>query len=86
METGHKSVKLRFCKFALSNLPIIIAIILLVSTPFLILQKEEQIANQIASYAYYLLIAGVIWKLVQYLGDKRKPVNNTNRKNLESSL
>jgi len=85
MEMGHKFMKFLPSNFILSNLPIIIALIMLTSAPFLLLLHEEDIANQNASYAYYLLIVGVIWKLIQYLSDKPKPVNNTNRKNLETS-
>jgi len=72
-------------RFGLANMPIGIALIMIASAPFLILQNEYDIANQNASYAYYLLIVGVIWKLIQYLRDKRKPVNNTNRNNLGAS-
>jgi hypothetical protein len=85
MEMGHKFMKFLPGNFILSNLPIIIALIILTSAPFLLLLHEEDTANQNASYAYYLLIVGVIWKLIQYLSDKPKPVNNTNRNNLETS-
>jgi hypothetical protein len=85
MEMGHKFMKFLLSNFILSNLPIIIAPIILTSAPFLLLLHEEDIANQNASYAYYLLIVGVIWKLIQFLRDKPKSVNNINRKNLEAS-
>jgi hypothetical protein len=58
----------------LSNLPVIIALIMLGSTPLLILLNEQEIANQTAASAYYLLIVGVIWKVIQYLNDMRNPV------------
>jgi Ca2+/Na+ antiporter len=81
----YEWIKLLGNNFVLLNLPIIIALILLASVPFFILQEQIEIANQIASYAYYLLIVGVIWKFIQYLSDKRKTVNNTKRKKLEAS-
>jgi hypothetical protein len=64
MEMGHKVMKFLLSDFILSNLPIIIALIILTSAPFLLLLHEEDIANQNASYVYYLLIVGVIWKLI----------------------
>ena len=36
-------------------------------TAALLLQSEEEFANQIGSYAYYLLVVGILSKLVQYL-------------------
>jgi hypothetical protein len=53
--------------FIISNLPIIIALILLASTPVYILQNETEIANQNAGYAFYFLIVGVLWKVIQYV-------------------
>jgi len=35
--------------------------------PFFLLQDELKIANQIVGYAYYLLVVGILWKLIQYL-------------------
>ena len=54
----------------LSNLPVIIALILLGSAPFFLLQDELEIANQLAGYAFYLLIVGVVWKIIQYLTNR----------------
>jgi len=51
----------------LSNLPVIIALTMLGSAPLFILQDELYIANQLAGYAYYTLIVGILWKIVQYL-------------------
>jgi hypothetical protein len=52
------------------------------STPLLILLNEQEIANQTASSAYYLLIVGIIWKILQYVNDMRNPLNNTEREKL----
>lgn len=71
-----------FDKDFLSNLPVIIALIMLGSTPLLILLNEQEIANQTASSAYYLLIVGIIWKILQYVNDMRNPLNNTEREKL----
>ena len=80
MQTGHKFIKL-LSNFVLSNLPIIIALFMLTSAPFLLLLHEEDIANQNASYAFYFLIAGVLWKIIQYFMDKhRHPDNNSTKK------
>jgi hypothetical protein len=46
--------------FVLLNLPVIIAL------PFFLLQNEQEIANQTAGYAYYLLIVGILWKIIQH--------------------
>ena len=65
METNYKSTKLRIIYFALSNLPIIIALILLASAPIFLLQNENEIANINAGYAFYFLIVGILWKIIQ---------------------
>jgi cytosine/uracil/thiamine/allantoin permease len=67
MEIGYKFIKALVRNIALSDLPIIVALILLASSPFLILQNENELANQLASYSFYLLIAGIIWKSIEYL-------------------
>jgi len=41
------------------------------TTPFLLLQDEQEIANQIAGYAFYFLIFGIFWKLIQYFMKSR---------------
>ena len=48
----------------LPNFPIIIALIILFSTPFLILYNEERVANTFAGYALSLLIVGVLGKII----------------------
>lgn len=59
-------------KIKISNIPIIIALALLVSAPVLITQKQVMLANEVAKYAYYLLIIGITWKLVLYLLTKKQ--------------
>ena len=48
------------------NLPIIIALVMLVICPFLIMLDESEKANQVTGYAFYLLVLGVLVKIVQY--------------------
>ena len=62
-----KWIKSLPANFIISNLPIIIALILLASTPVYILQSENEIANQNAGYAFYFLIVGILWKVIQYI-------------------
>ena len=59
--------KLEIDKDFLSSIPVIIALIMLGSAPLFLLQDELAIANQFAGYAYYFLIIGVLWKIIQYL-------------------
>jgi hypothetical protein len=73
-----------FSNFIFSNLPVIIALILLTSAPFLILQNEEEIANQNAGYAFYFLIVGILWKIIQYLMNKHPHKDNISIKKLET--
>jgi Ca2+/Na+ antiporter len=61
-----------FTKTNLSNLPIIIALIVLGSAPFFILQNELYIANQLAAFTFYSLVVGVMWKIIQYLMDRNQ--------------
>ena len=51
----------------LSILPVIIALIMLSSAPLFIIQNEYYIANELAGYAFYFLLVGILWKIVQYL-------------------
>jgi hypothetical protein len=57
-------IRLLRSNFVLSNLPVIIALNLLASAPFFLLQNQEDIANQNANYPFYLLIIGVLWKII----------------------
>jgi len=66
-EIDYKTIiRLLLSNFVLSNLPVIIALVMLASTSFFLLQKEQEIANQIAGYAYYLLILAIFWKIIQH--------------------
>jgi len=76
-------IKLLRSNFVLLNLPIIIALSMLTSAPFLLLQNEQDTANQNVGYAFYFLIAGILWKIIQYLMDKHPPENNIPGKKLE---
>jgi hypothetical protein len=50
----------------LSNLPVILALIMISCAPPILLQDGQEFANQIVGYAFYLLIIGTLWKLIQY--------------------
>ena len=76
MEIHNKYIQNLPSNFIFSNLPIIIALILLTSAPFLLLQNEQDLANQIAGYAFYFLVAGILWKIIQYLIGEHPPEND----------
>ena len=86
METHTKYIQNLLSNFVFSNLPIIIALILLTSAPFLLLQNEQDIANQIAGYAFYFLVAGILWKIIQYLMGKHPPENDISPKKIDPDL
>ena len=75
-----------FVKTNLSDLPILIALIMLAFTPFLILQAKNETANQVTSYSFYLLVTGVIWKSIEYLMGQDQPENSTSTKKLEPQI
>jgi Ca2+/Na+ antiporter len=75
---------MRFAKRILANLPIIIALILLGSAPLFILQEELYIANQLAGFAFYSLIVGVIWKIIQYLMNRHQHENEITENRVET--
>ena len=52
-------------KMPYDRLPIISALILLGLCPFLLIWKEETLANEVAIYAYFLLVMGVIIQVVE---------------------
>jgi len=84
-EIDYKTIIRRLSSnFVFSNLPIIIALVLLISAPFLILQNEEDIANQIAGYAYYLLIVGILWKIIQHFMNTHFEKKNISAKKEET--
>ena len=48
------------------NLPIMIALVMLSVAPLFIMLNEGENANQITGYAFYLIIIGVLFKIIQY--------------------
>lgn len=50
-----------------SRYPIIAAIFLLFFTAIQLVQKNEELANQMAIYAYYFLVVGVLLQLIEYI-------------------
>lgn len=52
--------------FILPNLPIIVALFILSTSPIFLLHNNYDVPNQNAGYAFYLLIAGIIWKIIRY--------------------
>jgi hypothetical protein len=87
MEIHNKYIQNLLSNFVFSNLPIIIALILLTSAPFLLLQNEQDMANQIAGYAFYFLVAGILWKIIiQYLIGKLPPENGISPKKIDPDL
>ena len=69
--------------YFLPNLPVIVALVLLGSTPYFLLINQPDAANQNAEYAFYFLIAGVIWKIIQLLTIKKQHKDNIPTKKLE---
>lgn len=80
----HKFFKLMLSNFLLSNLPVIIALVMLGSTPFFLLQNEQDIANQIAGYACYLLIVAILWKIIQHFISNHLEKKNISAKKEET--
>lgn len=50
-----------------SRIPIVFALFLLFLTAITLMQGLEKAANQIAIYAYYLLVIGVVLQLIEYV-------------------
>lgn len=46
-------------------------------SPLMIILNENENANQIAGYAFYLIIVGVVCKIIQYL--KNSSLNGVNQ-------
>jgi len=46
--------------------------ILLIACAYLLVQGASAIANEVAIYAYYLLIAGAILQLISFVKDKKE--------------
>ena len=63
-------------KIDISDTVVVLALILLAYAVFLVYQKQDLDANEIAKYAYYVLVIGVSWKVIQYvikkIMDRRK--------------
>lgn len=70
-------IRLLRSNFDLSNLPVIIALIMLASAPYFLLHYQQDIANQNAGYAFYLLIVAILWKIIQHVMD-----NHFEKKNI----
>ena len=66
-----------FFRFGKQGVPIIIALILLVYTNSLVIQNQSY-ANEIMTYAYYLLIIGAVWQFIHYF--KERAMNNNHGK------
>ena len=64
----------------LVNLPVIIPLIILMFAPYFILIKQQDVANQNASYAFYLLVIAVIYKIIQNLVTKNVSKSNLGSK------
>ena len=84
MQKVYKFIKLLRSNFVLLNLPVIIALFMLGTCPFLLLLDQEGIANQNAGFASYFLIAGVMWKIILYLMHKNLQENGNSTKKLAS--
>jgi hypothetical protein len=50
-----------------SRIPIAFALLLLFLTAITLVQGQEKAANQIAIYAYYFLVIGVVQQLIEYI-------------------
>jgi hypothetical protein len=79
-------IRLLRSNFVLSNLPVIFALVMLASTPFFLLQNVQEIANQIAGFAYFLLIVGILWKIIQHFTTNHFEKKNISAKKEEPYL
>jgi hypothetical protein len=52
------------------DFPVSIAIILLICVPILLFQQKASVANQIATYAYFLFVIGLLWKATKWYRTK----------------
>ena len=57
---------------------------MLSTAPILILQYEFYIANQVAALAFYFLIIGVIWKVIQYWMSRLEYENEASNNRVET--
>jgi riboflavin transporter FmnP len=58
-------------KIEISDIPIIIALTLLGCAALLLIQEQEIVADEMAIYAYYLLVIGIAWKALFHLLTKQ---------------
>jgi hypothetical protein len=67
------------------NLPAIIALLMLTSAPFFLLQNEKVIANQTQNtdYGFYFLVVSILWSIIQYFMNKQIKKNNISPKKVE---
>jgi septum site-determining protein MinD len=56
------------------------ALILLLYTAVLLAQKKEDFANQVAIYAYYFLVGGVVLQLIEYIREGGEKVEEREEK------
>jgi len=78
----HYKVRFRFRKIGIlryfrENLgaPFIIAfIMLLIACAVLLIIENERLAEELAVYAYYLLVIGVLLQLISFLKERRTEV------------
>ena len=54
------------------RIPIIVALVFLAIIPISLLAQDFVFANQIAIYAYYLLVIGIVWQCACYLRERQK--------------
>jgi hypothetical protein len=54
-------------KIEISDITIIIALTLLGFAPLLLIQEQEIVADEMAKYAYYLIVVGIAWKALLLL-------------------
>ena len=75
----NKIMQLAKRKIDISDLVVVLALVLLAYAAFLIYQKQELDANEIAKYSYYVLVIGISWKAIQYvikkIMDRRRKEN-----------
>ena len=79
-------IRLLRSNFVLSNLPVIIALILLASALYFLFHNQQDIANQNAGYAFYLLIVGIFWKIIQHLMNNHFEEKNISEKKRKRRL
>jgi len=59
-----------------------IALAFLISCPILLISKKEDIAEQMAVYAYFFLVMTVVLQIVEYLKASRKSKEENSKDNL----